>query len=72
MPGGFLEHPQAVAQARSPRRNYGSFNAEPLVVPEAIAQTQTRARRVSVFDDAEGLHGDNSIIYNFFELRSSR
>jgi hypothetical protein len=56
VPDRFLEYAQTIAETGSSRGNHRDLDPEPLIMLEAIPQTQPCARRVTMFDDAKDLH----------------
>ena len=56
VPGRFLQDAKAIAQTRATCGQHGRFDSKALILLKTIAQTQPRARRITVFDDAEDLH----------------
>src|ERR1700730_5849397 len=78
VPGGFFQDAQALADTGTACGQDGYIDIELLVVIEAIAQTQSRARSVTMFYDAKSSHEISRCIFlqlpeaSFQSLRSRR
>jgi len=74
VPCRLFQDTQALANTGAARGQDGYIDIELLVVIEAIAQTQSRARSVTMFNYTKYLHAigrEESLSYNFLACHSS-